>query len=43
MDIHKQRKHNTTQNPNTSSDTMSIKFVNQITESISKVIIIGVK
>ena len=39
MDLHEQRKRNTAQNLNSSSDMMSIKYVNRITESISETII----
>lgn len=43
MDLHKQRKRNASQKSDTRSDSMSIKSVNQITESISDAIVAGVK
>ena len=43
MDFHKQCKCNADQKSDTQSDSMSVKSVNQITESISKEIVAGVK
>ena len=43
MDLHKQRKRNATQKSDTRLDFMSIKSVDQITESISDAIIAGVR
>ena len=43
MDLHKQRKRNADQKSDTHSDSVSTKSVNQITESISKVIVAEVK
>ena len=43
MDLHKQRKRNATQISDTRSDSISIKSVDQITESISEAIVAGMK
>ena len=43
MDLHKQRKRAATQISDTRSDSISIKSVDQITESISDAIVAGVK
>ena len=43
MDLYKQIIRNTDQNSKPVSDSVSVKSVNQITESISEVIIAGVK
>ena len=43
MDLHKQRKRNATQISDTHSDSISIKSVDQITESISEAIVAGMK
>jgi len=43
MELHKQRKRNAAQKSDTHSDSLSIKSVNQITESISEAIVAGVK
>ena len=43
MDLHKQRKRNATQKSDTRSDSITIKSVDQITESISEAIVAGMK
>ena len=43
MDLHKQRKRNATKKSDTRSDSISIKSIDQITESISDAIVTGMK